>query len=93
LWILPWFALTARDFPPYAAEQGAEVLVYVTIFSFFAAEQGGEGLSYPWVAAALLLRFAALMWCLVVWYRRVARGTATIGTTVVSAEAPPIMLA
>jgi Glycosyltransferase family 87 len=93
LWILPWFALTARDFPPYAAEQGAEVLVYVTIFSFFAAEQGGEGLSYPWVAAALLLRFAALLWCLAVWYRRVARGTATTTTAVVSAEAPPIMLA
>ncbi len=72
LWILPWFALTARAFMPYIAEQATEVFVYIAIFSFFAATQGGEGVSYPIVAFALLARSAALVWCLYVWFRGVA---------------------
>ena len=74
LWILPWFALTARAFAPYIAEQATEVLVYITIFSFFAATQGGEGVSYPIVAVMLLARAAALAWCLVMWLRGLASG-------------------
>ena len=92
LWILPWFALTARAFPPYAAEQGAEVLVYVTIFSFFAAQQGGEGVSYAWVAFALVLRACALAACVIVWYRRIASGETPDVVGVVSSPVEPIML-
>jgi uncharacterized membrane protein len=74
LWILPWFCLTARAIKPYLAEQAAEVLVYITIFSFFAGLQGGSGVSYPIVAVSLLLRAAALITCLIVWYRGVTTG-------------------
>ena len=75
LWILPWFALTARAFVPYIAEQTTEVFVYITIFSFFAATQGGEGVGYSVVAIALVARAAALAWCVVVWMRGVAAGS------------------
>jgi hypothetical protein len=69
LWIVPWFALTARAFLPYAAEQATEVLVYLSIFSFFATLQGGAGVSYRVVAVFLILRAIALVACLFVWYR------------------------
>jgi len=69
LWLLPWFALTARAFVPYAIEQFTEVLVYVTIFSFFGTLQGGSGVSYQVVAICLVARGFALIGCLVVWLR------------------------
>jgi Glycosyltransferase family 87 len=69
LWIVPWFALTARSFLPYAFEQTTEVLVYLSIFSFFATLDGGAGVSYGVVAVCLVLRACALVACLVVWLR------------------------
>jgi hypothetical protein len=72
LWLLPWFALTARAFVPYALEQASEVLVYLTIFSFFGTLQGEAGVSYPVVAICLILRALALIGCLVVWFRSIA---------------------
>jgi Glycosyltransferase family 87 len=69
LWILPWFALTARAFLPYAVEQTTEVLVYVTIFSFFGTLQGEPGVSYGVVAIFLIARALALLGCLAVWMR------------------------
>ena len=69
LWLLPWFALTARAFVPYALEQATEVLVYVTIFSFFGTLQGESGVSYGVVAICLIARGLALLGCLVVWMR------------------------
>lgn len=93
LWILPWFSLVARAFVPYALEQATEVLVYVTIFSFFATLQGGEGVGYAWVAIALLARAAALTVCLVVWYRGMTSGASTTARGVVSAGTAPIMRA
>jgi len=92
LWILPWFALTARAFPPYAAEQATEVLVYISIFSFFAALQGGDGVSYTWVGIALTLRACALVACLVLWYRQMASGASMEIAGVESAPRAPIML-
>jgi hypothetical protein len=71
LWILPWFALTARAFVPYALEQATEVLVYISIFSFFGTLQGEGGVSYDVVAVSLVLRALALIACLVVWFRAV----------------------
>jgi hypothetical protein len=71
LWILPWFALTARAFVPYAIEQASEVLVYVTIFSFFGTLQGEAGVSYAVVAACLIVRALSLIGCLLVWMRSI----------------------
>jgi len=73
LWLLPWFALTARAFVPYALEQASEVLVYLTIFSFFGTLQGEAGVSYWVVAICLILRALALIGCLLVWLRSMAR--------------------
>jgi uncharacterized membrane protein len=67
LWLLPWFALVAPSFRPYLAFQAAEVLVFVTRFSFFAHLEGGNGLSYGALEIAVLLRAAALLWCLAAW--------------------------
>jgi hypothetical protein len=67
LWILPWFALTARAFVPYAIEQATEVAVYVSIFSFFGTLQGEAGVSYRVVVVFLLARAVALAACLWVW--------------------------
>jgi len=92
LWLLPWFALTARAFPPYAAEQATEVLVYLTIFSFFAGQQGGEGVSYTWVAVTLVLRACALAVCVAVWYRQIASGASVDVSGIESVPAAPIML-
>jgi Glycosyltransferase family 87 len=69
LWLLPWFALTARAFAPYAIEQAAEVFVYLTIFSFFGTLQGEAGVSYAVVAVCLVVRALALIGCLTVWFR------------------------
>ena len=77
LWIVPWFALTAPSFRPYAAEQATEVLVYLTIFSFFGTLSGEPGASYGVVAVALLLRACALVVCLAVWFRSIGAGVAS----------------
>ena len=69
LWILPWFALTATAFIPYAVEQAAEVLAYLSIFSFFGTLQGEAGMSYNVVVVCLIVRAMALVACLWVWFR------------------------
>ena len=69
LWILPWFALTATAFIPYAIEQAAEVLVYLSIFSFFGTLQGETGVSYNVVVVCLIVRALALIACVWVWFR------------------------
>jgi hypothetical protein len=76
LWILPWFALTATAFIPYAIEQAAEVLVYLSIFSFFGTLQGETGVSYSVVVVCLIVRALALIACVWVWFRS-ARSSST----------------
>jgi uncharacterized membrane protein len=84
LWLLPWFALTAPTFRPYLYVQAAEVLVFITSFSFLARDQLGEGVPYPAVAATVVLRVAALVWCLVTWVRVGHRGP--LGAAALPAE-------
>jgi uncharacterized membrane protein len=84
LWLLPWFALVAPTFRPYIALQAAEVLVFITRFSFFGTLQGRSGVSYSVVALALVLRAAALGWVLVEWVRTrepAPAGTQAVATT------------
>jgi uncharacterized membrane protein len=69
LWLLPWFALVARSPRPYLAEQASEALVYAARFSYFGRLRRGAGIGYGGLAAALLLRSAALVWCIVAWFR------------------------
>jgi hypothetical protein len=69
LWLLPWFALVAPYFRPFLAYQATEVFVFLARFSFFPSPTGERGLSYGWLAAALLMRAGALIWCLVGWVR------------------------
>lgn len=69
LWLLPWFALVAREVRPFLAYQASEVLVFMARFSFFPSPSGAEGIAYGWLAAALVIRTAALAWCLSSWVR------------------------
>jgi uncharacterized membrane protein len=80
LWILPWFALTAWAFIPYAVEQAAEVLVYLSIFSFFGTLQGEAGVSYDVVVICLVVRAAALIACLWVWFRSTRSRSPNVGS-------------
>lgn len=69
LWLLPWFALVAPSMRPFLAYQATEVLVYMARFSVFPSPDADPGIAYGWLAAALLLRAAALTWVLVEWLR------------------------
>jgi hypothetical protein len=67
LWLLPWFALVAPAFVPYVAYQATEVLVFSGRFSFFDRLENGNGLSYRDLSILLVLRTAAVVWCLTTW--------------------------
>jgi uncharacterized membrane protein len=69
LWLLPWFALTLPRAAPFVAFSLADAAVFVTRFSWFGRYAGLEGLPIGAFEVAVLLRVAALVWCLVEWVR------------------------
>ena len=68
LWLLPWFALAAPAFKPFLAWQATEVVVYIARFDFFLDLERGAP-SYSFLAFAVVLRAAALLWALAMWAR------------------------
>lgn len=70
LWLLPWFALVGPDLRRFVAFEVADVAVFVTRFSFFGTLTGAmEAPQQWWFEAAVLVRAAVLVWCLVGWVR------------------------
>lgn len=71
LWLLPWFALALPDIRLFAAFQVADLVVFVTRFQFFAEHQAvGPGLPFWMFQAAVVVRAAILILCIVAWIRR-----------------------
>ena len=70
LWLLPWFALVLPRPAPFVAFSLADVGVFVTRFSWFGQYSGFGGLPIGAFEIVVLLRAAALVWCLVEWIRR-----------------------
>jgi uncharacterized membrane protein len=69
LWLLPWFALALPRAREWVLFETADVAVFVTRFWFFGHYEGGWGVP-EWVFETMvLLRLAALVWCVVVWIR------------------------
>jgi len=72
LWLLPWFALALPSPGLFAAFSVAEVAVFVTRFSFFGEMAGLGGMPRGAFEAAVLVRAAVLVACVVAWIRRPA---------------------
>ncbi|MGZ5352383.1 MAG: glycosyltransferase family 87 protein [Actinomycetota bacterium] len=72
LWLLPWFALALPDLRLFAAFQIADVAVFVTRFSWFGELSGFGGVPIGAFEAAVLVRAAVLVVCVVAWVRRPA---------------------
>jgi len=71
LWLLPWFAAALPDLRLFLAFELADVAVFVTRFQFFARLSDlGPGLPIWAFEAAVILRLAVLVLCLVAWVRR-----------------------
>ena len=91
LWLLPWFALVLPDLRRFLAFEAADVAVFVTRFAFFGRLDphiGGwvNAFTIGWFQIALLLRLAALVWCLVGWVRAAPNLAPEVG----SARPPPV---
>lgn len=71
LWLLPWFALALPDMRAFAAFQVADVAVFFTRFRWFLELADPEqGLPRWLFEAAVTVRAAILVWCVVLWARR-----------------------
>ena len=84
LWLLPWFALTLPDLRRFAAFEIADVAVFVTRFAFFGQLDphiGGwvDSLTIGWFQIALLVRLAALVWCVAAWIRAAPNAAPAVG--------------
>ena len=73
LWLLPWLVLLLPDLRRFIAFEAADLAVFFTRFSFF-GELTGFGGSPRWVfEAAVVVRAAVLVWCVVSWVRAPSR--------------------
>ena len=70
LWILPWFALALPGLRGFIAFEIADVAVFVTRFGWFFARYDPTDVHLGWFEVAVLLRTAALLWCLAIWVWR-----------------------
>lgn len=77
LWLLPWFALVLPVPGPFAAFSIADTAVFVTRFSWFGEYAGFGGLPIELFEIAVLVRAAALIWCVLAWIRRPQPGLET----------------
>jgi hypothetical protein len=68
--LLPWFALALPNLRLFAAFEAVDVAVFLTRFSWFGRYTGVGGLPIGAFEAAVLVRAAILVWCLVTWVRR-----------------------
>lgn len=70
LWLLPWFALALPDLRLFVAFEAADVAVFVTRFSWFGELSGFGGLPIGAFEAAVVVRAAILVVCVIAWARR-----------------------
>jgi hypothetical protein len=71
LWLLPLFALAFPDLRAFVAFSLADIAVFVTRFWWFGEFSGTRSWPPQWVfEAAVLVRAAVLIWCVVAWIRR-----------------------
>jgi uncharacterized membrane protein len=90
LWLLPWFALALPERRWFVAFEIADVLVFVTRFSWFAELSGFGGMPIGMFELAVALRAAVLIGCLAAWIRQegvAAARVAVDAATVVPATA------
>ncbi|MEX0989161.1 MAG: glycosyltransferase 87 family protein [Actinomycetota bacterium] len=76
LWLLPWFALVFPDVRTWAALAVTDVAVHLSELSWLGEQSGFGGASSTTLRAAVILRAAALIWCLVRWVRMPAQPVA-----------------
>ncbi len=69
LWLLPWFAVGGPDLRLFVAFELADVVVFVTRFSWFGRLSGYGGLPIGAFEIAVLARAAVLLVCLASWVR------------------------
>ena len=71
LWLLPWFALALPDLRVFIAFEAADVLVFLTRFRWFLQLADPlQGVPRWTFEAAVAVRAAILVWCMVAWVRR-----------------------
>jgi uncharacterized membrane protein len=72
LWLLPLLPLVLPRLGPFAAFAAADLAVFAVRFPFLVGQAGyDEVLGYGWLAAAVLLRAAALVWVVVACVRAI----------------------
>ena len=69
LWLLPWFALALPQLRLFIAFEIADVLVFVTRFSWFGEYAGFGGLPIGAFEVAVAVRTVVLIACLAAWVR------------------------
>ncbi len=80
LWLLPWFALALPSPPLFVAFSLADTAVFVTRFSWFAELEGLGGVPLGAFEAAVLVRAAILVLCVIAWVRRPQPGLTSPAT-------------
>ncbi len=74
LWLLPWLVLVLPAGPRrFLAFEAADVVVFLTRFSFFGDLTGVGGLPQWVFETAVVIRAAVLIWCVVAWVREPSR--------------------
>ncbi|MEX0833570.1 MAG: glycosyltransferase 87 family protein [Actinomycetota bacterium] len=86
LWLLPWFALVLPNWKLFVLFEAADVAVFVTRFSWFGELSGVGGLPIGAFEAAVLVRAAVLVACLVAWLR--SRGDPLEGAVEPASDEP-----
>ncbi|MGH2681163.1 MAG: glycosyltransferase family 87 protein [Actinomycetota bacterium] len=88
LWLLPWLVVVLPGPRRFLAFQAADVAVFLTRFSFF-GELSGVGGVPQWVfEAAVVVRAAILVWCVVGWVREPSRRLPVEGAGIREASVP-----
>jgi len=73
LWLLPWLVLVLPGPRRFLAFEAADVVVFLTRFSFFGDLSGIGGLPQWVFETAVVIRAAVLAWCVVAWVREPSR--------------------
>ena len=98
LWLLPWFALAFPNLWLFVAFEAADVVVFVTRFSWFGRYRGVEGglsgIPLGVFEIAILVRAVVLVLCVVQWVRARHAAANPAGTPALTdeplAESPTI---
>jgi uncharacterized membrane protein len=78
LWLLPWLVLALPDPRRFLAFEAADLVVFLTRFSFFGDITPGVGGLPRWVfETAVVIRAAVLVWCVVAWVLEPSRRLAS----------------